>query len=44
MKLQKESSEKDEAIKILLKKVEHLESMLRFKEQRINDLSAQVLG
>lgn len=42
LKVKKELEEKTQAIHILLKKVEHLESMLRFKEQRIEDLSSQI--
>ncbi|XP_014206922.1 sperm flagellar protein 1-like [Copidosoma floridanum] len=42
LKLKRESDEKDEAIRILLKKVEHLESMLKFKEQRLEDLNTQL--
>ncbi|KAJ8680684.1 hypothetical protein QAD02_016471 [Eretmocerus hayati] len=42
LKLKKELEEKTEAINILLKKVEHLETMLRFKDQRIEDLTSQV--
>ncbi|XP_031778531.1 sperm flagellar protein 1 [Nasonia vitripennis] len=42
LKVKKELEEKTQAIHILLKKVEHLESMLRFKEQRIEDLASQI--
>lgn len=42
LRLKKELEEKTEAINILIKKVEHLESMLRFKEQRIEDLATQI--
>ena len=42
MKVKKELDEKANVVEILLKKVEHLETMLRFKEQRIEDLDAQI--
>lgn len=42
MKVKKELDEKTNAVNILMKKVEHLEIMLRFKDQRIEDLTAQI--
>jgi hypothetical protein len=42
LKLKKEVEEKMQAIHILIKKVEHLECMIQFKEQRIEDLTAQI--
>lgn len=44
MKLKHELQEKKNAINMLSEKVSHLESMLKLKDQRINDLTAQAAG
>ena len=42
VKLKKELEEKTITINLLLKKIEHLETMLKFKEQQIEDLTVQI--
>ncbi|XP_033227362.1 sperm flagellar protein 1-like isoform X2 [Belonocnema kinseyi] len=44
MKLKHELQEKKNAINMLSEKISHLESMLKLKDQRINDLTAQTTG
>ena len=43
MRLKQELQEKKDAINILNQKVSYLESMMKLKEQRINDLTAQTI-
>ncbi|XP_058804934.1 sperm flagellar protein 1-like [Phymastichus coffea] len=42
IKVKKDLEEKTETIHILIKKIEHLETMIRFKDQRIEDLMTQI--
>ncbi|XP_066586137.1 sperm flagellar protein 1-like isoform X2 [Prorops nasuta] len=44
VKLKEELQEKDELINSLHRKVSHLESIMKLKEQRIADLSAQIVN
>ena len=44
VKLKQELQEKKDAINILSEKVSHLESMLKLKDQRIKDLTTQIIA
>ncbi|KZC12017.1 PREDICTED: sperm flagellar protein 1-like [Dufourea novaeangliae] len=43
VRLKQELEEKNDAISLLKQKVTHLESLMKFKDQRIADLSSQIL-